>query len=93
MKHETYHENLKKKIDKFVHLAYKISRSFPREELFGLTSQLRRSALSVMLNYIEGYARNKDKVHKNFLEISYGSLKESIYILHFSMEENYIANK
>jgi len=46
--------------------------------------------LSVILNYIEGYARRKEKVYKNFLEISYGSLKESKYLLHFSLVENYL---
>ena len=43
-----------------------------------------------MLNYVEGYARNRDKVHKNFLEISYGSLKESKYLLEFSLKEGYM---
>lgn len=61
------------------------------EELYGVTSQLRRVSLSVALNYIEGYARMRDKVHKNFLEISYGSLKESNYLLKFSLEENFIS--
>ncbi|PJB19449.1 four helix bundle protein, partial [Candidatus Falkowbacteria bacterium CG_4_9_14_3_um_filter_36_9] len=60
----------------------KITRSFPKDELYGITSQLRRAALSVILNYIEGYARKRDKVYKNFLEISYGSLKEAKYLLH-----------
>ena len=46
-----------------------------------------------MLNYIEGYARIKSKVHKNFLEISYGSLKESKYLLHFSLVEKYISKE
>lgn len=43
-----------------------------------------------MLNYIEGYARGREKVHKNFLEISYGSLKETMYLLDFSLKENYL---
>jgi len=59
--------------------------------MYGIISQLRRAALSVMLNYIEGYARNKEKVHQNFLEIAYGSLKESKYLLHFSLTEGYIS--
>lgn len=91
MKLETYHEKLKSKMDEFAHLVYKITRNFPKEEIYGTTSQLRRAALSVILNYIEGYARGKDKVHKNFLEISYGSLKESKYLLHFSFIENYLS--
>ncbi len=90
MKHETYHEKLKRIMDEFVHLVYRSTRIFPREELFGVTSQIRRASLSVILNYVEGYARGREKVHKNFLEISYGSLKESAYLLHFSMEEGYL---
>jgi len=80
---ETYHEKLKVKMDTYVHQVYKITKGFPKDELYGATSQLRRAALSVILNYVEGYARGKNKVHKNFLEISYGSLKESKYLLHF----------
>jgi len=91
MKLETYHEKLKNKMDQYVHLIYKLTRNFPKEELYGVTSQLRRSSLSIILNYIEGYARGKDKIHKNFLEISYGSLKESKYLLYFSLFEGYLS--
>ena len=72
-----FHDELKSKMDEYAHLVYKLTRDFPKEEIYGITSQLRRAALSVILNYVEGYARVKNKVHKNFLEISYGSLKES----------------
>lgn len=88
-----YHEVLKSKIDEYVHLIYRLTRKFPKEELYGVTSQLRRSALSVMLNYIEGYARVRGRVHKNFLEIAYGSLKESEYLLLFSEVEGYLSRK
>jgi len=77
-------------MDNYAHLMYKVTRSFPREELFGVTSQLRRSALSVILNYIEGYARIGEKSKNNFLKISYGSLKESKYLLHFSLVEGFL---
>jgi|SRR3989344_6623174 len=90
---ETFHEKLKDKIDKYVHMVYLLTKKFPREEIFGSTSQLRRAALSVMLNYIEGYARFRDKVHKNFLEISYGSLKESRYLMDFALAEKYISEE
>lgn len=86
-----FHDELKSKMDEYAHLVYKVTKQFPKDELYGVTSQLRRSALSVILNYIEGYARCRDKVYKNFLEISYGSLKESKYILHFSLVENYLS--
>jgi four helix bundle protein len=86
-----FHENLKRKMDEYVHFVYAVTRKFPREEIYGVTSQLRRSALSVILNYIEGYARMRSKVYKNFLETSYGSLKESKYLLHFSLVEKYLS--
>lgn len=86
----TFHEQLKKKMDEFVHLVYALTRKFPKEELYGVISQLRRAALSIVLNYIEGYARKGDKEHKNFLRISYASLKESKYLLHFSLVEKYL---
>jgi four helix bundle protein len=88
-----FHDKLKLKMHFYVKSVYLATRSFPKEELYGLTSQLRRSALSVILNYIEGYARfngKKKKVYSNFLEISYGSLKESKYLIYFSFTENYL---
>jgi len=78
-------------MDEYAHLIYRLTQKFPKEELFGVTSQIRRAALSIILNYIEGYARGKNKVHKNFLEISYGSLKESKYLLYFSLVEKYLS--
>lgn len=77
-------------MDDYVHLVYTMTRKFPKCELYGCTSQLRRSALSVILNYIEGYARRRKASLKNFLEISYASLQESKYLLHFSLKELYI---
>ena len=74
-------------------MIYRFTKSFPKEEIYGITSQLRRSGLSVILNYIEGYARVKNKVYKNFLEISYASLKESRYLLFFSQREGYLLKK
>jgi len=91
VKPETYHEKLKREMDEYVHFVYSLTRKFPKDELYGVVSQLRRAALSVMLNYIEGYARGREKVHKNFLEISYGSLKESKYLLYFSLVEKYLS--
>ncbi|OIO53021.1 hypothetical protein AUJ46_06390 [Candidatus Peregrinibacteria bacterium CG1_02_54_53] len=85
-----FHDDLKAKMDEYVHFVYRCTKTFPKEELYGVTSQLRRAALSIILNYIEGYARCRDKIHRNFLEISYGSLKESKYLLHFSLVENYL---
>lgn len=87
---DDFTKNLKLKMDEYVHLVYGLTRSFPKDELYGVVSQLRRSTLSVILNYIEGYARRKKRVKLYFWEISYGSLKESKYLLHFSLVEGYV---
>ncbi|MFH1457073.1 MAG: four helix bundle protein [Patescibacteria group bacterium] len=81
---------LKKKMDEYVHLVFRITRNFPKEELYNTTSQLKRASLSVILNYIEGFARKKQAVKRNFWEISYGSLKESQYLLYFSFKEDFL---
>jgi len=81
---------LQNKMDEMVHLIYKVTKKFPNEERFGVTSQLRRAALSIILNFIEGFARSNPKVYQNFLKISYGSLKETDYLINFSYKEKYI---
>lgn len=91
-----FHDDLKKYIHEYVKFVYFITKKFPKDELYGVVSQFRRSAMSVMLNYVEGYARNctnKNKVYTNFLEISYGSLKESKYLLFFSLDVKYITKE
>ena len=95
MEEKSFHDKIKQVMDEYVHFVYRITRNFPKEELYGATSQLRRATLSIILNYIEGHARNreKEKVYKNFLEISYGSLKESKYLLHFSLVEKYLSEQ
>lgn len=90
MDERPFHEQQRDKMDSFVHLVYSLTKKFPREELYGVTSQLRRAALSVVLNYIEGFARGNVKVNKNFLRISFGSLKESKYLLEFCLKENFL---
>lgn len=90
---EDYKFVLKSKMNQYAHYCYKITKKFPREELFGIISQLRRSSLSVILNYIEGFARLEKGNQKTFLETSYGSLKESKYLLHFSLVENLLTTE
>ncbi|MBI4811983.1 four helix bundle protein [Candidatus Falkowbacteria bacterium] len=77
-------------MDEFVHSIYKLTKKFPKDELFGAVSQLRRAAMSIILNYIEGYARRKRLVVINFYETSYGFLKEAKYLLYFASIEKWI---
>lgn len=87
---EKFHDVLKAKMDEFVHLVYGLTKHFPKEELYGVTSQLRRAAVSVILNYIEGFARKRRLVKINFFETSYGSLQESKYLLGFAERNGWI---
>ncbi len=80
-------------MDELAYSIYKETKNFPKDEMHGITSQIRRSALSIVLNYIEGYARTGSKEYKNFLQISYGSLKETNYLLFFSTREGYISKE
>ena len=61
----------------FVQTVYELTGHFPKEEVYGLTSQLRRSAVSVPSNIAEGAARNTDKEFLNFLHIAQGSAAEA----------------
>ncbi len=85
-----FQERLKQLMDEYVNFVYRVTRSFPKEELYSSVSQWRRSTLSIILNYIEGYARKKPLVQLNFLEQSYGSFKESKYLLFFSKNQQFI---
>jgi four helix bundle protein len=55
---------------------YELSRAYPRDELFGLTSQSRRAATSIVANIAEGYGRSTKPAYLNFMRIAQGSLKE-----------------
>lgn len=56
---------------------YEATRAFPREEIYGLTSQLRRAAVSIPSNIAEGQGRHSSKAFIQFLGIAYGSLQET----------------
>ena len=60
----------------FVTEIYQITQKFPKEELYGLTSQIRRSAVSIPSNLAEGSARQSDKELIQFLHVALGSLAE-----------------
>ena len=90
MQENDFQDQLKLKMHQYVKFVYHLTKNFPREELYGVTSQLRRAALSVVLNYIEGYARFKPGSKLQFYEQSYASLKESKYLVYFSYTEEYL---
>jgi four helix bundle protein len=76
--------------DELAFKVYKATLKFPREELYGLTSQVRRAALSVPTNIVEGYSRKGDKELARFINISLGSLAETKYLMYFSDRLDYI---
>ena len=73
-----------------VNRIYKVSASFPDTERFALTSQLRRSSVSVPSNMAEGYGRNSTKEYVRFLHISMGSLYELQTQLEISLNQEYL---
>ena len=76
--------------DRLAKEIYQITASFPRTEVFGLTSQLRRSAVSVATNIVEGCARTSEAEYLRFLDIAYGSAKEVEYQIGLSRHLGFI---
>jgi len=76
--------------DKVALLVYEITANFPREELYGLTAQMRKAAVSVPSNIVEGCARESQADYVRFLYIAFGSLKELHYQLDLSNRLNFI---
>ena len=72
---------------------YQVSKLFPNDENFGLTSQLRRSAISIPSNISEGYGRNSLNDYIRFLNISVGSLYEVQTQIEIAFNLKYIENE
>lgn len=76
----------------FVHLIYELSSQWPRDEIFGLTNQLRRAAVSIVLNIAEGSGRKKnDFLH--FLDIARSSCYECVAVLTIAKRRKYITDE
>jgi four helix bundle protein len=76
--------------DEVVIDVYQATRSFPKEEVYGLTSQMRRSAVSVPSNIVEGCSRDSQSDFLRFLYIAFGSLKELNYQVSLSTRLSYL---
>lgn len=76
--------------DELVVLIYKSTKRFPKEEIYGLTSQMRRAAVSVPSNIVEGCSRNSNIEYRRFLEIAFGSLRELSYQFGLSIRLGFI---
>ena len=72
---------------------YLVTRSFPKEELFGMTSQLRRAAVSVASNIAEGNGLAHRRAYLNHLSMSRGSLNEVETLLELAVELEFVSEK
>jgi len=70
---------------------YSITKEFPKEEIYGVTSQIRRASISIPTNISEGCGRDSDAEFNRFLAIALGSATEVEYLLLLSKDLNYIS--
>ncbi len=74
-------------------LIYKITNTFPKEERYCLSDQLRRAIISVSSNLAEGSARNSSKDQAHFTNLAYSSLMEVLNQLYIAIDLNYISHE
>jgi four helix bundle protein len=91
MKAKTFEDLLVwKKAHAYVLEIYRITKEFPRSEIFGLTAQMRRAAVSVPANIAEGFKKRTPREKVRVLNISQASLEESRYYLILAMDLDYV---
>ena len=78
--------------DQLALLVYRKTKECPREELFGLVSQMRRAAVSVASNIVEGGARNSLADYIRFLDMAYGSVRELEYQISLAHRLGYLSD-
>ena len=94
MKIKSYKDlNIWKRSIGIVEDIYKVTKNFPKEEIYGLTSQLRRSAVSIPSNIAEGFARFSNKEYRQFLFISLGSCAELFTQIIITLRLGHLENK
>jgi four helix bundle protein len=78
------------KAKQLVLMIYRLINSYPKEEFYCLVPQIRRAAISVVANIVEGYIKEKPKEYSRFLTISIGSLTELEVLIDISLKLKYI---
>jgi len=76
----------------FIDFIYNITSKWPKDEIFGLTNQLRRAAVSIVLNIAEGSSRTR-KDFRHFLDLSKGSCYECVAIVTIAKNRKYITDE
>ncbi len=77
--------------DELTFQIYQVTQRFPVEEMYGITSQLRRAAYSIAANIAEGAGRESNPEYLRFLSMARGSLAETEYFLHLANRLNYLS--
>jgi len=92
MSHEKGYKKLLvwKKADELARAVYKATLKFPKEEVFGITSQLRRAVLSIPTNLVEGQGRQNRGELRQFVNFAMGSAAETEYLLDFCVHLGYL---
>lgn len=82
-----------RKSAEFADLLYQLTRSFPIEERFGLTNQMRRASVSISSNIAEGSSRSSKTDYSRFIELAAGSLFEVISQAHVAVRQMYLSEE